>query len=84
MAANYFTKALQGSLFIKLRKLIMDYFHPRTLLEIFPSLDEERVGNITNLATSGNVKFGGKIGTKLENWIGPSVLRIGTRVKDLI
>ena len=62
MVADYFTKPLQGSLFKKLRDVIMGHTHPDSLLEAAPPLVEERVGNkeelqilseITNVPNSG-------------------------------
>ena len=51
MVADYFTKSLQGSLFVKLRNVIMGYSHPITLLIMSSQSDEERVEISTNLAT---------------------------------
>ena len=45
MMADYFTKPLQGSLFKKLRDVIMGHTHPDTLLEAAPPPVKERVGN---------------------------------------
>ena len=44
MVADYFTKPLQGSLFKKLRDVIMGVTHPDSLLDNIPPLAKERVG----------------------------------------
>ena len=55
MVADYFTKLIQVSLFMKLRNIIMGYSHPSTLLKMSSSSNEERVEISTNLATSNDV-----------------------------
>jgi hypothetical protein len=54
MLADFFTKALQGSLFIKFKKVIMGEEHVSTLKK--PSLvpDKERVGNQDTPASTGS------------------------------
>ena len=49
MVVDYFTKPLQGALFRKLRKVIMDETLPNSLAPNIPTIVKERIG--------GYVKF---------------------------
>ena len=87
MVADYFTKPLQGSLFAKLRNVIMEYYHPSTLLKMSSSSDEERVEISANLATSDEVlNRETNNGTKIESVESSSVpeIKAGTIANDII
>ena len=56
MVADYFTKPLQGLLFIKLRNVIMGYSYPSTLIEESSSSDEECV-EIRNDALDTKISY---------------------------
>jgi hypothetical protein len=54
MLADFFTKPLQGSLFRKLRNVIMGYAHVSSLLEIAPAVAQERVGSNSEQGVNGD------------------------------
>ena len=56
MVAGYFTKSLQGSLFRRLRNVIMGVTHPDFFLETLPPLVTEHVGiHISSISETNKV-----------------------------
>ena len=51
MLADFFTKALQGSLFAKFHDMIMGWKHVDTL-QMGPPSTKERVGNVVNVSSN--------------------------------
>ena len=60
MVADHFTKPLQGSLFEKLRDIIMGYTHPISLYISSSSSYEKHIEISTKLCTSSEFKPNGK------------------------
>jgi len=75
IVADYFTKPIQGSLFEKLRDVIMGYTHPSSLHISSSSPGEDHIEISAKLCTSSEFKPNGKISsTTVKN--GPSVRQI--------
>ena len=53
MVADFFTKPLQGNLFMKLNAVIMGEITLQEFQESYPSAIQERVGNVTELEEAG-------------------------------